>query len=66
MPEKRGRFWVLKYWKEEVVNGKLVRTRKREKLAPVEMSKCEVRKIAAEFLRPLNQRLGNDWVCNEV
>lgn len=56
-PQKRGRFWVLPYWKDEVVNGNLVRTRKREKLASAEMPEREVRKIAAEFLRPLNQSL---------
>ena len=56
-PQKRGCFWVLSYWKDEVVNGNLVRKRKREKLASAEMPEREVRKIAAEFLRPLNQGL---------
>jgi len=56
-PKKQGRWWYLLYWQDEFVNGKRVRKRKRVKLAPAEMKEREVRKIAAEHLRPLNQAL---------
>ena len=55
----KGGFWWLLYWQDEIVNGKRTRKRKREKLAPAEMPEREVRKIAAEKLRPLNQGLVN-------
>ncbi len=56
-PRIKGGFWWLLYWQDEIVNGKRIRKRKREKLAPAEMPEREVRKIAAELLRPLNQGL---------
>src|SRR5215472_18544647 len=39
------------------VDGQRIRKRKRVKLAPADMPEREVRKIAAETLRPLNQGL---------
>jgi integrase len=56
-PKKQGRWWYLLYWQDGFVNGKRVRKRKRVKLAPADMKEREVRKIAAEHLRPLNQAL---------
>ena len=56
-PKREGKWWYLLYWQDEFQNGRRVRTRKREKLAPATMPQREVKKIAAEKLRPMNQGL---------
>jgi integrase len=56
-PRKEGAFWVLYYWQDEFIDGERRRRKKRRKLAPVTTPEREVRKIAAEFLRPVNQGL---------
>jgi hypothetical protein len=56
-PFREGCFWWLFHWEDEFANGKRIRKRKRTKLAPATLSEREVKKIAAEFLRPLNQGL---------
>jgi integrase len=56
-PVKKGNFWWLLHWQDEFIEGKQVRKRKRSKLASTTMSEREVKKIAAEFLRPMNQGL---------
>lgn len=56
-PERRGKYWVLRFWQDEFKDGRRIRERKRIKLAPASMSEREVRKIAAEHLRPMNQGL---------
>ena len=56
-PEKRGKYWVLRYWQDVFQDGRRTRQRKRIKLAPATMPEREVKKIAAEHLRPMNQGL---------
>ena len=56
-PTRVGKWWYLLSWQDEFVNGRRIRRRKRTKLAPATMLEREVRKIAAEVLRPLNQGL---------
>jgi len=56
-PFREGHFWWLFHWQDEFTSGKRIRKRKRTKLAPAAMSEREVKKIAAELLRPLNQGL---------
>lgn len=56
-PERRGKWWVLRYWQDVFENGRRARERKRVKLAPATMLEREVNKIAAEHLRPMNQGL---------
>jgi integrase len=56
-PRLEGNWWVLYYWRDEFDNGQRRRRKKREKLAPATVKEREVRKIAAEFLRPINQGL---------
>ncbi|HLV85814.1 MAG TPA: tyrosine-type recombinase/integrase [Candidatus Sulfotelmatobacter sp.] len=56
-PFREGHFWWLFHWQDEFADGKRIRKRKRSKLAPASISEREVKKIAAEFLRPLNQGL---------
>jgi len=56
-PICEGNWWYLLYWHDEFQNGRRVRKRKREKLAPATMPLREVKKIAAEKLRPMNQGL---------
>ncbi len=56
-PRREGHWWYLLYRQDTVENGRRTRIRKREKLAPATMPEREVRKIAAERLRPLNQGL---------
>jgi len=52
-----GNWWYLLVWEDEFVDGKRTRKRKRKRLAPATMGEREVKKIAAELLRPLNQGL---------
>ena len=56
-PKRLGRWWYLLLWQDEFLAGKRIRKRKRIRLAPATMPEREVKKIAAEFLRPLNQGL---------
>ena len=56
-PRKEGAFWVVYYWQDEFIDGERRRRKKRQKLAPGTTLEREVRKIAAEFLRPVNQGL---------
>ncbi len=56
-PKREGKWWYLLLWQDEYVEGKRIRKRKRIRLAPATMPEREVKKIAAEFLRPLNQGL---------
>jgi len=56
-PKKRGNWWTLLVWKDQFEAGNRKRKRKRVKLAPATMPEREARKVAAEYLRPLNQGL---------
>jgi integrase len=56
-PIRAGKWWYLLSWQDEFEKGRRIRKRKREKLAPAAMPEREVRKIAAERLRSLNQGL---------
>jgi integrase len=56
-PKREGKWWYLLLWQDEYVEGKRIRKRKRIRLAPATMPEREVKKITAEFLRPLNQGL---------
>jgi integrase len=56
-PRKEGRWWILYFWQDEFINGERRRKKKRTTLAPGTTPEREVRKIAAEFLRPVNQGL---------
>jgi integrase len=54
---RRGNWWTLLVWKDQFVGGEHKRRRERVKLGPATMPEREVKKIAAELLRPLNQGL---------
>jgi hypothetical protein len=54
MPVKRGNWWTMLVWRDQFAGGKRKRKRERVKLAPATMSAREARKVAAEYLRPLN------------
>jgi integrase len=56
-PKRVGKWWYLLQWQDEFHDGRRIRKRKRVKLAPAAMPEREVKKIAAEHLRPLNQGL---------
>jgi len=56
-PTRLGKWWYLLIWQDEFLAGKRVRRRKRVRLVPATMPEREVKKIAAEFLRPMNQGL---------
>jgi integrase len=56
-PVRRGEWWILLVWKDHFIAGKHTRKRERIKLAPASMREREVLKVAAEYLRPLNQGL---------
>jgi integrase len=57
LPKREGNFWYLLCWQDAFENGVRTRKRQRKKLAPASMPEREVRKIAAEILRPMNQGL---------
>jgi len=50
-----GKWWQIRIYEDEYVNGR--RIRKRVRLAPATTPVREVQKIKAEFLRPMNQGL---------
>src|SRR6476620_9361970 len=54
-PRRRGAWWTVQVRQDVVINGKLKRSNKRVRLAPATMAEREVRKVVAEYLRPLNQ-----------
>ncbi len=56
-PEVVGNWWQVRVYRDEYVNGRRVRKRKRIRLAPATMQVREVQKLKAEYLRPLNQGL---------
>jgi len=56
-PKRLGKWWYLLTWQDEFQDGRRKRKRKRTKLAPANTPEREVRRIAAEILRPLNQGL---------
>jgi integrase len=56
-PRRSGCWWYLLYWQDVFSDGERTRQRKRVKLAPAELPEREARKMAAEFLRPMNQGL---------
>ncbi len=57
VPKREGNWWYLLYWHYLFANGTSTRKRKRHKLAPAEIPEREAKKMAAEFLRPMNQGL---------
>jgi hypothetical protein len=56
-PKREGNFWYLLHWQDSFSEGVLIRKRQRVKLAPATMPEREVKKIAADILRPMNQGL---------
>ena len=56
-PQRRGAWWTIRVWRDEFVGGKHIRKQQRVRLAEATMPEREVRKVAAEYLRPLNQGL---------
>jgi len=56
-PEMVGNFWYVRIWHDVFVEGERTRKRQRVKLAPASMPDREVKKIAAEILRSVNQGL---------
>jgi integrase len=56
-PQKRGDWWIIQLRRDDFVDGNRVRTKTRARIAPASMAEREVRKVAAEYLRPLNQGL---------
>lgn len=56
-PQRRGKWWCLRYRQDEFIDGRRKRKLVRINLAPATMPEREVLKIAAEHLRPMNQGL---------
>jgi integrase len=56
-PVRRGKWWYLLFWEDQIKEGRRIRKSKREKLGPVSMPEREAKKIAVERLRGLNQGL---------
>ena len=56
-PRRRGDWWTIQVRRDDFVAGTRVRTKTRVRIAPATMPEREARKVAAEYLRPLNQSL---------
>jgi integrase len=56
-PARHGKWWTLRVWRDTFENGEHKRNRERIRLAPANMSVNEVKKVASEYLRPMNQNL---------
>ena len=56
-PKRRGNWWELRIWRDGFSGGERTRRRAYIKLAPASISEREAKKIAAEYLRPMNQGL---------
>ena len=56
-PKREGKWWYLRVWQDTYVRGVRTRVRQRIKIAPASMPEREVKKVAAELLRPVNQGL---------
>jgi integrase len=56
-PRRRGDWWTIQVRRDDFTGGKRKRTKTRVRIAPATVPEREARKIAAEFLRPLNQGL---------
>jgi integrase len=56
-PKREGKWWYIRPWQDVTENSVLVRKRQRIKVAPATMKLREVKKIASEMLRPMNQGL---------
>ena len=57
VPKRDGNWWYVLYWADTFSDGKSTRKRRRHKLAPGDIPEREAKKMAAEFLRPMNQGL---------
>lgn len=58
-PRRRGAWWTIQVRQDVFVDGRPKRSNRRVRLAPATMPEREVRKVAAEYLRPLNQETQN-------
>ena len=56
-PKRRGAWWTIRVWRDEFIGGEHVRKQQRVRLAAATVPEREVKKIATEYLRPLNQGL---------
>ena len=54
-PELWRNHWWLRIWEDQMIGGTLQRKRVRIKLGPATMAVREAAKVAAEYLRPVNQ-----------
>ena len=53
----RGAWWTIRVWQDVIENGVGRRSYKRIRLAPATMKEREARKVAAQYMQPLNQGL---------
>lgn len=56
-PFVEGHWWYMRMWQDAFEDGQAVRKYKRIKLAPSTVKEREVKKIADELVRPVNQGL---------
>jgi integrase len=56
-PKRRGDWWTIQVRRDDFSGGKRKRKKTRVRIAPATVPEREARKIAAEYLRPLNQGL---------
>ena len=65
-PFREGAWWWIFVRRDVFSQGKVSRRKERVKLAPATMSDREVRKVSAEYLRPLNQGLEISRISDQL
>jgi hypothetical protein len=65
-PQRRGNFWSFLFYQDVIEEGRRVRKRRRENIAPISMPEREVKKIVAERLRPMNHGLFEFGIGQQV
>jgi len=56
-PERRGKWWILRVWRDHFIDNQRVRRQDRIRLGPSSLPAQQIKKAADEYLRPLNQNL---------
>lgn len=55
VPERHGKWWTLRLYRDHFVDGQRVRRRNRIRLGPSSLPAQQIKKVAAKYLQPLNE-----------
>jgi Phage integrase, N-terminal SAM-like domain len=57
VPERHGKWWTLRVYRDHHIGNQRVRRQDRIRLGPSSLPAQEIKKVADEYLRPMNQNL---------